>query len=428
MGTLSSRVMVGMLIVQDLAFVPLVIILPLLQTAGSGAGASEAAGLLAAAAAKAALFLIVMVTAGARVIPALLARLVRWNSRELFTVAVTAIALGAAYVTYLAGLSFAFGAFVAGIVISESSHSYHALGDIAPVRDLFGLLFFASVGMLLDPALMVEHLPLVVTLVAAVSVGKAAICALVVRGFGYRNVVPLAVGLGLFQVGEFSFVLGRVGLRAGAISETLYSLVLVIAVVTMVLSPPAARLTAPVYEWIRARRPADPVSTMNIPTAGLRNPVVIAGGGRVGMQIARGLATTGCQVVVIELDAARFEACVDEGLAAVFGDAAYETVLSAAGIERATLLISTVPSTGDTRRIVDHSRQLNPGLQVVTRAVTLDEVADLRRAGVETVVQPEFEASVAMVRAALDYLGYGEGAARRAEAALRGSFDTKPVM
>ena len=206
LGTLSSRVMIGMLIVQDLAVVPLMIILPQLNQPGAGLS------VLGMAALKAALFLFLMFFVGTRVIPILMARIASWNSRELFLLAITAMGLGIGYATYLFGLSFAFGAFVAGMVLSESDYSHQALSDIIPLRDLFGLLFFVSVGMLLDPAFLIANFGTILLVVLLIGVGKGLIFSILSRLFGYGNVVPLAVGLGLFQVGEFSFVLARVGL------------------------------------------------------------------------------------------------------------------------------------------------------------------------------------------------------------------------
>ena len=204
-GTLSSKVMLGMLIVQDLAVVPLMIVLPQLNAPAAGLTAVGLAAL------KAAVFLAAMILLGTKLLPRLMAAIAGWGSRELFLLAITTIGLGVGYATYLVGLSFALGAFVAGMVLSESDYGYQALSDIVPIRDLFGVLFFASVGMLFDPAFLAAHWLTILGVVVAVGIGKGAIFAAVTRAFGYGNVIPLAAGLGLFQIGEFSFVLARVG-------------------------------------------------------------------------------------------------------------------------------------------------------------------------------------------------------------------------
>jgi len=177
-----------------------------------------------------------------------------WNSRELFLLSTTTMALGVGYVTWSFGLSMALGAFVAGLVINESEYAHQALSDIMPLRDLFGMLFFVSVGMLLDPAVVWQQLGVLLFVVSAIVVGKAAILAGVVRAFGYWNVVPLAVGLTLFQIGEFAFVLARVGLSSGAIANDVYTLTLNTAIVTMMLTPAVSGLGLDPILWTSSER------------------------------------------------------------------------------------------------------------------------------------------------------------------------------
>jgi CPA2 family monovalent cation:H+ antiporter-2 len=398
-GTLSSRVMIGMLIVQDLAVVPLVILLPKLS--------DPAAGLLpiGLAALKGAAFLAVMILLGTRLLPRVLSWAAGWHSRELFLLVVTAIGLGVGYGTYLLGLSFAFGGFVAGMVLGESEYGHQALSDIIPVRDLFGLLFFTSVGMLLDPDFLLSHWREVLVLVAIVAVGKGLIFGGVVRLFGYRNVVPLAAGLGLFQIGEFSFVIAKVGFEAGALGPEQYGLVLATTVITMVLTPFASHLTAPIYDRIRRTRPAEPIQTVNLPKGGLHNHVVIAGFGRVGSHIARVLRALNLPFVVVELDTFRLAHAQEVGYPVIYGDASHGVVLAAAGVHEARLLLITAPGAIAAQSITRLARQLQPGLTVVARAEGVEQMTTLHEEGVEMVVQPEFEAGLQMTRQALLRLG-----------------------
>ncbi len=276
LGALSSKVMIGMLIVQDLAVIPMMIILPQLNNPAVGLPA------IGFAAVKAAGFIAGMILLGTRLLPRLMTHIANLGSRELFLLAITAIGLGIGYVTHMLGLSFAFGAFVAGMVLSESDYGYQALSDIIPLRDLFGLLFFTSVGMLLDPVFLVDHFGQVIALVLAVGIGKGIIFAVIVRIFRYGNVIPLAVGLGLFQIGEFSFVLARLGLSTHSINNDLYALILTTTVLTMVLTPLVSGQTARLYalkkRWFRH----EPLESSSIPDTGLKNHAVIAGGGRLG--------------------------------------------------------------------------------------------------------------------------------------------------
>jgi CPA2 family monovalent cation:H+ antiporter-2 len=395
LGTLSSRVMIGMLLVQDLAVVPLMTILPQLHNLEAGLP------LVGLAILRAMLFLAGMIIVGTRIVPRLMAYVVRWNSRELFLLAVIAVGLGAGYATYLSGLSFAFGAFVAGMVISESEYSHQALGDIMPLRDLFGLLFFVSVGMLLDPTFLVTHLGTVALVVGLVAVGKGLICGVLARLFGYGNVVPLAVGFSMFQIGEFSFVLARVGLNTGSISRDLYALVLATALVTIVLTPFATRLVS-LLDILRKRwSRGTPVRIIDLPRTGLHAHVVIAGGGRVGQYVAGVLQRLELRFVVVELDQRRVQECHAAGMPVIYGDASHPVVLEAAAVTQARMLILTVPSVTVAQALVIRVQQLAPTLPIVARAEGVEHMERLHRLGVSEVVQPYFEAGLEIVRQAL---------------------------
>jgi CPA2 family monovalent cation:H+ antiporter-2 len=399
LGSLSSRVMIGMLIVQDLAVVPLMIILPQLNQPGSGLS------VLGLSALKAALFLVLMIFVGTRLIPWLMGHIASWNSRELFLLAITAIGLGVGYATYLFGLSFAFGAFVAGMVLSESDHSHQALSDIIPVRDLFGLLFFASVGMLLDLNFLIANLGTILLVVFLVSVGKSLIFGALSRIFGYGNVVPLAVGLGLFQVGEFAFVLARVGLGAHAISPELYALTLTTAIITMMLTPVVSGLTPSLYKRLRQRWFVhEPLQTINFSTTGLHDHVIIAGGGRVGQYVAQVLQELKLAFVMIEVDYRRVEQIKPAGFPVIYGDAGQSVVLEAAGVGMARLVLITTPAITVTQSVIDQVGRLSPNVHIVARAEGLDQMRTLHEHGVYEVVQPEFEAGLEITRQALLHL------------------------
>lgn len=398
-GTLSSRVMLGMLVVQDLAVVPLMIVLPELSNPAGGATR------VVIATGRAFVLLALTVLVATRVVPRLMALVARWNSRELFLLATTTVALGVGYTVYAFGLSLALGAFIAGLVINESEYGHQALSDVIPLRDIFGMLFFVSVGMLLDPAVVWRQIGMLAAIIAAVILGKAIIFVAVVRVFGYRHVVPLATGLTLFQVGEFAFVLARVGLAGGAITDDLYALVLNTAVATMALTPIVSNATPRIYERIRRQRPEDGFEVMNVPEAGLSNHVVIAGGGRVGRSIGDALTALNLPSVLIELDDRRVRQARDAGLAVIYGDASHAVVLEAAHLSRARALLITVPTYTDVRAIVEAARRIHPELSIVARADGPEAVHDLYALGIEDVTSPEFEAAIEMTREALARLG-----------------------
>jgi CPA2 family monovalent cation:H+ antiporter-2 len=395
LGTLSSRVMIGMLLVQDLALVPMLILLPKIQNLQ--AGLPE----LGWALLRAGVFLGLMVLVGTRLIPRLMILVSRSNSRELFLLTVTGLGLGIGYATYKVGLSLAFGAFMAGIVLSESEHNHQALSDIIPLRDIFGLLFFASVGMLLDPAYLRDNLVLILGLVAVIGLVKGLVFAVLGRAFGYGNVVPLALGLTMFQAGEFSFVLGRVGLATGGISQELYATVMAVALLSMFLTPFSAALTAPLYRLIKRHRPLEPLQIINLGEEKLQGHVVIAGAGRIGRAVARILEKSRMPFVVIELDQHRLEFCSAAGVPTIFGDASHPLVLEAAGLAEASLLLVTTPDPLTTLAVVRHARRLRPDLHVVARAESDAMLGTLQELAVHEVVQPQLEAGLEITRQAL---------------------------
>ena len=395
-STLASRVMIGLLVVQDLAVVPMLILLPQI-----GAGAGSGRRLLLAMAIAAA-FVVGMVVVGTRWLPALLRRVAAWGSRELFLVAVVAAGVGVGAVAHALGLSFAIGAFVAGVVVSESELSHQALSDIEPLRDVFGLLFFVSVGMLFDPQYVVGHAGLVASIVGAIVAGKALVCGGVARLFGYRNMAPWIVGLGLSQVGEFSFVLARAGRSGGYITADAYDLALSCTVVSMALSPfvfpgllPAARRLA------RQLRPAPPATDLAVVRDDLENHVVVAGYGRTGRAVVAALQASGVPYVVVDLHHESIRPLIEQDMPAIWGDISSDAIQRAAGLPRARMLVMAVPEWKTVRLGLERARQLNPRLYVVARAGTTAQVDALRQLGVEAVVQPEFEGGIAMVRRAL---------------------------
>ncbi|MDP8938799.1 MAG: cation:proton antiporter [Actinomycetota bacterium] len=406
-NTLASRVIVGMLIVQDLAVVPLIILLP--ELGNIGEGLSE----LGIAVVQATIFIGAMALFGTRVFPWLMARIASFNSRELFLISVVAIGLGIGYGTYQFGLSFAFGAFVAGMVLSQSDYSHQALADIGPLRDLFAMLFFVSVGMLIQPAFLWQNAGTVALVVLLVFLVKGTIFAGITRGFGYGNIAPFAVSLGLFQVGEFSFVIAREGLAAEAISQETYSIALTTAVVTMALTPFATRLAQPVYSRWRERFPKEQLDTFNLPENGLRNHIVVAGHGKVGTFVAQLLDRLDQEFVVIESNPSRADEIREQGLPTIFGDAAAHPVLEAAGVGTARLVVVTMPDAAGVRVAIDRIKQINPEVHIVARAATVDQLEELKALDVYEAVQPEFEAALELGRQALSHLGVGAAEIQR---------------
>ncbi len=399
-GTLSSRVMIGMLIVQDLAVIPMMIILPQLSNPESGLP------LLGIAIIKSAVFLGLMFYLGRKILPWLLVHVANWNSRELFILSITAIGLGVGYATYLFGLSFAFGAFVAGMVLSDSDYGHQALSEIVPLRDIFGLLFFTSVGMLLDPAYLFENWAKIVSLVIVISVFKGTIFSVLAILFRYINIVPIAVGFGLFQVGEFTFVLARLGLETKGIDQNLYSLVLAVSVLTMMLTPLASAMTAPLYKLKKRLFQYEPLQTDNIPDTGLKDHVLIVGGGRVGQHIAQILSQLNLPFVIIEFNHKQMLECKAAKYPVIYGDMTQETVIEVSQLHTARLLIITTPSVVIAQSIVEQALRIRAELHIIVRATGIDHARSLYEKGVYVAVLPEMEAGLEIARQSLLHLGF----------------------
>jgi monovalent cation:H+ antiporter-2, CPA2 family len=413
-STLASRVMIGLLVVQDLAVIPMLIVLPQLGDL------DNVFPKLGRALAIAIVFLAAVVILGTHFLPWLLKRVLAWGSRELFLISVVAIGVGVGYATYLAGLSFALGAFVAGIILSESEFSHQALSDVVPLRDIFGLLFFVTVGMLFDPAYASAHIGQIVLAVLLIFTGKALVMGISARAFGYCNMAPWIVGLGLAQIGEFSFVLARSGLGSGLLSRNTYNLALTCTIVTMALSPVVSSTALPLGRaWRKRQKPAGPQKMIELPAEAFQGHVVVAGYGRSGQAAARALRAAGIQLVIVELNYALFGDITGDGLDGLWGDISSEEILRAAQIANARILLLTVSDQNTVQLSVERARRLNPKLVVIARAAREHHVAELRALGVDVVVQPEFEGGVEMLRQALVLYRYDDEATQRLVEGLR---------
>ncbi len=402
-STLASRVMIGLLVVQDLAVIPMLIILPQLGDL------DNVLPKLARATGIAVLFLSTLVILGTRLLPRLLKWILAWGSRELFLVSVVAIGVGVGFATFAAGLSFALGAFVAGMVLSGSEFSHQALSDVVPLRDIFGLIFFVTVGMLFDPGFVAAHLKEIASFVLLIFLGKSLITGGLTRAFGYGNMAPWIVGAGLSQIGEFSFVLARNGLGAGLLSKPTYDFALTCTVLTMALSPLVSGTALPLGRaWQRWRKPTGSVKTVELPHDEPRGHVVIAGYGRTGRAVARALQAAEIPIVVAEWDHSAFNDANAKGFHSIWGDVAQDEILHAAHVENARVVVLTVADQGTIRLSAQRARAMNPSLVLIARAVRQRDVAELRALGVNATVQPEFEGGIEMVRLALVSIGFDE--------------------
>ncbi len=404
-----GRSALGVLIFQDMAIVPMMLFTPILAL-----GEGDVLGPLLGLVGKALVIVGLTLVAARWLCPWILFRVARTRNREVFLLATAAVGLTAAWLTSLAGLSLALGAFLAGLVISESEYSAQALGEILPFKELFLAFFFVSVGMLLDLSYVARELPAVLGTAALVMVLKAGVAASVVRLLGFSLRTALIAGLALSQIGEFSFILSRTGLEAGLLPGDHEQLFLAVSVITMAAAPfvlvgapvLAQRVERlPLPSWFLAPGPEKVEGDIKELEGKLQDHLVIVGFGVNGRNLARAASVAGIPYVVLETNPETVRRERGRGERIFFGDASYPEVLHHAGVERARILVSAISDPGSTRRIVELGKRMNPGLFVVARTRYLQEVEPLSEAGADEVIPEEFETSVEiLVRVLRRYL------------------------
>ena len=418
LDTEQGRIAVGWLIVEDLAMVLALVFLPALAavTQGEGIAVSEIAISLGITTLKVAVFVVLMLAGGRRAVPWVLNQVARTGSRELFTLAVLAIALGIAYGSaHLFDVSFALGAFFAGVVLAETDLSHQAAENSLPLQDAFAVLFFVSVGMLFDPSILVRNPLAVLAVVLAIVVGKSVAAFVIVLLFRYPVATALTVSASLAQIGEFSFILAAMGVSLGLLPSEGRDLILAGAIISITINPFVFATITPVTRWVRARpalyamveRGASRLAVLpdNPRSNPLRDHAVIVGYGRVGGMIGAALAEKHLPFVVIERDLRLVEVLRERGIRAIYGDASAGGVLDAAGIQTAKLLISASPDSYSARRVLDLARQANPQIDTVVRTHTDHEREHFEKEGVGHVVMAEREMALGMADYALGSLG-----------------------
>jgi len=379
-----GRLALAILIFQDLIVVPMMLVLPWLG-GQLGGGALEIAVTLGRS-----LLLIGAILLAARwLVPKALALVVRARSRELFIIAILLICASIAWLAETQGVSLALGAFIAGMVISESEYSHQALADIMPFRDSFISLFFVSIGMLLDLQAFMQMWPVLLLLTVGVLVLKGAVAGGVTLGLGYPIRVAALVGLALSQVGEFSFVMAQAGRHYGLLSPHGNQLFLAISILTMVVTPLLIQW-GPAVLMRAGSSPADAPSTA--PTH--RDHVIIAGFGLNGRNLARVLKEVGISYLILDLYAETIRRGQAQGEPIYYGDVTQREVLERMGISRARLLVLAVSDPFATRRVIPVARQANPEIHIVARTRYVREVEELLRLGADEVVPEEFETSL----------------------------------
>ena len=420
-GSLNGRIAVGWLVVEDLAMVLVLVLLPPLSGWLGGAPPPAVPDrplwlALILTLASVAGFIVLMLVVGRRVFPWLLGVVARSNSRELFTLCVIAVAVGIAYGSAtLFGVSFALGAFFAGVVMNESDLSQRAAAESLPLREAFAVLFFVSVGMLFNPSTLVEQPLHVLVVVAIILLGKSIVAFALVLAFRYPLNTALTVSAGLAQIGEFSFILASLGVQLGLLPSEGQDLILAGALLSIALNPVLFYWLEPARRWVLSRsRMAvrlehrdDPLSELpgSFDEKRLTGHVVLVGYGRVGRRIGEALTERGISFVVAEQNREVVEALRAKGMAAVSGDASEAAVLIQAHIARAGMLVVAAPDAFRVRQMIEIARKLNPRIDAVVRTHSDDEREFLERAQVGRVFMGEHELALGMTGYVLERFG-----------------------
>jgi K+:H+ antiporter len=380
-----GKVALAILIFQDFLIVPMIVLTPVLGgevAASAGELAGRFGGSLAAVAAA---FL-----AARYLMPGLFHLLVRTRIREVLVLGALGICLAMAWLTHSLGFSLALGAFVAGIIVSETEYSHQVVADMVPFRDVFASVFFISIGMLVDLRFVASHAPAVFGLALAIVLAKAMTCGAAVAALRFPARTVASVALGLAQIGEFSFVLMEVGRAHGLLQGERYQLVLSAAVLTMLATP--ALLPLGPAGWLRLRGSRNPLPESSGPARS--GHVIVLGFGVGGGLLVQVLRETGIPYVVVELNGDVVKRALEAGEPIIYGDATRREILHHAGVETANVAVFTLSDPAATLHGVSLARDLNPAVQIIVRARTVQEIADLRERGADQVVAEEFETAI----------------------------------
>ncbi|MBK6795562.1 MAG: cation:proton antiporter [Acidobacteria bacterium] len=403
--TIHGRAGIGILLFQDLCIVPMMLLTPILS---GQQGATPAT--IALTLGKAAAVIVVIIFAARTVVPFLLYRVVMLRSSEVFIIFVVLVSLGTAWVTSRFGLSMALGAFLAGIILSESEYSHQIVSDILPFRDVFNSIFFISIGMLLSLTVLIESLPIVMSWLAAIILIKMLIVAAVVRLLGYSMRISVTVGLGLAQVGEFSFILAKLGNNQSLIGQIDYQIFLAASILSMIATPFLIQV-APLFgqaiqsRFNPGRMPTEEEARQDYPAHKLNNHVVVVGYGMNGRNLSKVLHRTGIPFIVLELNAETVRTSQASGIPVYFGDVGRQQVLQHFGIAQAAIMVLAISDPLTTRRAVALARELNPNLHIIVRTRYMSEVTGLFDLGASEVIPEEFETSIEIFSRVLKQYG-----------------------
>ncbi|HEY5883889.1 MAG TPA: cation:proton antiporter [Pyrinomonadaceae bacterium] len=405
-----GRAGVGILLFQDLSIVPMMLMVPILSGTG-GVSVGKISITLGIALATIAAIIFTART----VVPGLLYQIVRLRSPELFIISVVLLSLGTSWLTSQVGLSLALGAFIAGLVLSESDYSHQIVADILPFRDVFNSIFFMSIGMLLSVTALYADVFTVLAWVGALTIAKAVIVFGVVRLLGYSLRISTMTALGLAQIGEFSFILAKTGIGQNILGEADYQRFLAASIISMIATPFLIKFAPRIGYAVQSMFSPDSLLERSVvgfdpEGAELHNHVIIIGYGLNGRNLAKVLRRTGIPYVVLELNAEAVREGQKQGEPIVYGDATRKEVLHHVHLREALVLVLAISDPAASRHTVSLARQLHPDIHIIVRTRYMTEISDLRMLGADEVIPEEFETGIEIFSRVLRKLGIGRHA------------------
>lgn len=415
METIPGEVLTGWLIVQDLAVIPIMMMIPSIASIAAAGSTSvvTTVSLLGVNLIKAAIAIGAIIFLGRTGIPWVLNKVASFGSREIFLVTVIGLVFLSGTVAYMAGLSAALGAFIAGMLVAETSQNHAIFAEVRPLRDLFAVVFFVSLGMALPVSILYPVLPIILLMTIAIIVVKAMIVYLLSRFLGYHRKTSFIVALGLTQMSEFGFIIANVGLKQGVLSEQHYAIIVALVFVTIMVSSPLFTKATDIFYFLRKKAPflypnfipekvEKEIFEKELP---LKDHVVICGYGRVGKYVGRALTMAGIPFIVVDYDHSTVKLLREKNIQVIYGDPADMDVLDYAQVDFARAVVIAIPDRHTQEMVIANAQTLNKNVRIICRTHHEEDQMRLKTLGVHTIVQPEFEAAVTITNKLLSQFG-----------------------
>jgi len=413
--TIPGEVLTGWLVVQDLAVIPIMMMIPSIASIAAAGSPSvvTTVSLLGVNLIKAAIAIGAIIFLGRTGIPWVLNKVASFGNREIFLVTVIGLVFLSGTVAYMAGLSAALGAFIAGMLVAETSQNHAIFAEVRPLRDLFAVVFFVSLGMALPVSILYPVLPMILLMTVIIFVVKAIIVYLLSRFLGYHRKTSFIVALGLTQMSEFGFIIASVGFTQSVLSEQQYAIIVALVFVTIMVSSPLFTKATDIFYFLRKKVPflypnfipekvEKEIFEKELP---LKDHVVICGYGRVGKYVGRALAMSGIPFIVVDYDHTTVKLLREKNIQVIYGDPADMDVLDYAQVDFARAVVIAIPDRHTQEMVIANAQTLNKNVRIICRTHHEEDQIRLKTLGVQTIVQPEFEAAVTITNKLLSQFG-----------------------